>query len=121
MTQGPESSDLAQLKSLLLWGPSTPDAKLPTGWDAHRQTGHRPLRSASSSAQSGVKERWLPSFWGPGNLFPFLVAANDPSQVGHLMGLYPALPGQDVTENHEAIRQGCPHVYSKSTAISPIS
>lgn len=59
MTQGSESSHLTQLKSLLLWGLSTPDTKLPTGWDAHRVHQRRPQRpSAPKNAgptESGVR------------------------------------------------------------------
>lgn len=59
------------------------------------RTGRWPLRSASSSTQSGAQEHRLPSFWGPSNLCPFLAAANDLSRVGHLSETVPHPPGQE--------------------------
>lgn len=56
------------------------------------RTGRWPLRSASSSTQSGAQEHRLPSFWGPSNLCPFLAAANDLSRVGHLSETVPHPP-----------------------------
>lgn len=55
VTRGPEPSALAQLQSLLPWGPSIPDAKLPTGWDAHQRRPQRPsARRKAGPAESGV-------------------------------------------------------------------